>query len=522
MDFLDIQMDDRLSCREKLDKVQELTREIGGPPPSSLYYISDILEECVQQEHEKALETVYLIARENLLLPSTDLRHGLKAVGQTDIKRVNQFIEDKISEDDIKKSHYLSQLVTHLYAGQTSELANQLEIWYDRHTYFFVRAVENTLKYIHNADDESTEEIQSIKSELNNIARQEGLDPSDNFPGNSELTRTYNLLEDLNRAPEDIDYEKVRDNITSYPNLEGFFKQKPSWLSRLKDHNRHPLAVHLSHQYSSGEAKKILEREDTSQQEQGEARISLKTTRLLSYYDHCFEVIQTGTDPDSDPTSDLRGRLLNRESFKNGIAELEIIHALRREFGTENVEIEPDIPNTEKQLDAKIHSSDTTIWVEIKYPDPSESAAIGDRYSLDMDPESSPIRNYVTKKLENQISPAKQETGDLTMFVVKNEPSVVDNTAVKSYVTGPEMAVIPKDEEDPGPVLVQGESGLGLDEETDDLDFLVNYSTVGNVSELPYINSQIAVLNELDQDLMQKLASALSAEKIYKRTSATS
>jgi hypothetical protein len=522
MDFLDIQMDDSLSCREKLDKVQELTREIGGPPPISLYYISDILEECVQQEHEKALETVYLIARENILLPSTDLRHGLKAVGQADIERVNQFIKDKISEDNIKKSHYLSQLVPHLYAGQTSELADQLETWYDLHTYFFVKSVESTLKYIQNTGYKNTEEIQSIKSELDNIARREGLDPSDNFPGNSKLTRTYNLLEDLNRTPKDINYEKVRDNITTYPSLEDFFKQKSYWLNELKSHNRHPLAVHLSHQYSMDEAKKILEREDISQKEQGEARISLKTTCLLSYYDHCFEVIQTGTDPDSDPTSDLRNRLLNRESFKNGIAELEIIYALRREFGTENVEIEPSIPNTEKQLDAKIHSRDATIWVEIKYPDPSDSAVIRDLYSLDMDPESSPIRNYVTKKLENQISPAKQETGDLTMFVVKNEPSVVDNTAVKSYVAGPEMAVIPKDEEDPEPVLVQGESGLELDEETDDLDFLINYSTVGNAYELPYINSQIAVLNDLDQELVQKLASALNAEKIYKRISTTS
>jgi len=68
------------------------------------------------------------------------------------------------------------------------------------------------------------------------------------------------------------------------------------------------------------------------------------------------------------------------------------------------------------------------------------------------DPETSDVRRTVTNKTD-QIIEAKAE-GGLTMLVMKNEASRFEHVEVESYATGPEMAVLPEDANEP--MIVRG------------------------------------------------------------------
>lgn len=61
-DFIQIKQDNTLTCDQKLDKIQNLIRNVEHAPPGSLYHISNIFEDCINQEHQKCLETAYLIS----------------------------------------------------------------------------------------------------------------------------------------------------------------------------------------------------------------------------------------------------------------------------------------------------------------------------------------------------------------------------------------------------------------------------------------------------------------------------
>ncbi|WP_058992162.1 hypothetical protein [Haloarcula sp. CBA1127] len=173
-DILQIQQDNSLSCSQKLDKIQNLIQNIGYLPPGGLHHVSDIFEDCVQQEHAKSLETAYLISEETNILASSDLGRGLEAIGTHDINAVNQFTRQKIQGQDLKKAHYLAPLIPHLYRGQENEMASQMPDWYNTYSYFFIRSLKRTIEYY--LEDRASKgdfdtELQVVQTELEDIAK---------------------------------------------------------------------------------------------------------------------------------------------------------------------------------------------------------------------------------------------------------------------------------------------------------------------------------------------------------------
>ncbi|AFK19007.1 hypothetical protein E6P09_09480 [Haloferax mediterranei ATCC 33500] len=501
---VDLEVDDSLSCSEKLTEVQSIVDSLSY---QSLSHVSIIMEDCAATEPELCLETAFLIATK-IRAYSGDLRNGLEAVGDADIDTVNKFVINTLDNNPIKDVHPLNSLIPHLYRGNEDDLVEQFETWRIKHEWFWYRAVDQTLvHYVRDAAKPSEEfsgGIRTIRSELKKIADAEGLDPEDNTGGNTLLEKTHDLLDDIYWA--EVDEARIKQNIASYPNLEEFLRERDSWLDELTEHNEHALAKYLSHPYSESEADRILQDNDAEVKEQQKAERSLRKIRILDYYDRLIDVIDVG----NEPTGELRDRLLDRPQFEKAIAELEVVDALRREFHT--VEVEPTIPGTagDSQVDCKITSTADPIWVEITHPDPTESAAVGDFWTATADPEKSYVRTIVTRKAD-QIIEAK-EAGGLTMLVMKNEASRFEHVEVESYAAGPEMAVLPEDANEP--VIVRGESGpeLNDDDVTDHLDILVNFEThdVDDAS----LDGQVYVLNgeDVDQQVARKLASAFSVE----------
>jgi hypothetical protein len=137
LELLKLQKDNTLSCSQKLDKIQNMIRTEGHPSPVGLQFISDIFEGCVNQEHQKCLETAYQISKEANILATSELGRGLEAIGSQDINAVNQFIQQKIQVQDLRIAHYLAPIIPHLYRGQENELAQQMPDWYQAYSYFF-------------------------------------------------------------------------------------------------------------------------------------------------------------------------------------------------------------------------------------------------------------------------------------------------------------------------------------------------------------------------------------------------
>lgn len=504
---VDIQMEDTLSCSEKLTEVQGIVDSLFY---QSLPHVSMIIEDCAANEPELCLETAFLIATE-IRGYYGDLKDGLQAVGGADIDTVHEFISDTLDNNPIEDVYPLTSLIPHLYRGYEDDLAEEFDTWRSKHEWFWYRAVDQTLvHYVRDAakpSEEFSDGIRTIRSELQDIADAEQLDPEDNTGGNTLLEKTHDLLDDIYWA--EVDDARIEQNIVSYPNLEEFLQERDSWLDELTEHNEHTLAKYLSHPYSESEAKHILNDDNAEVKEQQEADRSLQKSRVLDYYDRLIDVIDVG----NEPTGELRDRLLDRAQFEKAIAELEVLYALRREFDT--VEVEPTIPGTDgdSQVDCKITSTPDPIWVEITYPDPTESAAVGDFWTVTADPETSDVRRTVTNKTD-QIREAKK-AGGLTMLVMKNEASRFEHVEVESYAVGGEMAVLPEDANEP--VMVRGESGpeLNDDEVTDYLNVLMNFET--HDMDEASLNGQVYMLkgDVIDQQVARQLASAFSVDSSH-------
>lgn len=491
-DFLQIQQDSSLNCSQKLDEVKGLIQNIGHPPPRSLHYVSDIFEDCVNQNHTKCLETAYLISKESNVAASSDLGRGLEAIGIHDINAVNQFLDNKIQGQDLRKAHYLAALIPHLYRGQENELANQMSNWYNTFSYFFFRTLENTLTCFieessgHGATDFSSE-IQPIKDELEDIAQLEGIEPDNAYQDkNYEIVKVSILLNDLEWTTKNtVDWSTIQSNLSQYTHLAALLSLNNNPIPDLQQHNTHPLT-------------KLLRLDHTDE---------------LAYYDHCIELITPGNGQNSDPTARLRNELLSRKSFDSTIAEIEVFNALRRELGVNAIEIEQQAPNGGVP-DAKITTGGETIWVEVTLPQPQPSYEVARRYSASMNPEESDARANVTKKLRSQIRDVKDATGDLTMLVIKNEESRVDDEVVGDYVEGYTGIGIPQDDDDADPIILTADSGLQYDNVPDHLDILVNYNTLKDLNDSPYIEGQVANLTDVDQGIIDQLADAFNAEEL--------
>lgn len=491
-EFLQIQQDSSLSCSQKLDEIQDLIQNIGHPPHSSLSFVSDIFEDCVHQEHAKCLETAYLISKEVNGLAHTDIARGLEAIGHADVNAVNLFIIQKIQGHDLRKAHYLAPLIPHLYRGQEHEMAQKMNDWYDTYNSFFFRALENTLRAFldessgHGAEDFSNE-LDPLKDKLEDIAQAKGLNPDNAYQDkNYKVVKVTILLNDLEwNTKNTVDWNKVQSNLSQYPHLETLLSHNNDPIADLQQHNTHPLT-------------KLLR---------------LDNSDKLTYYSHCLELIQPGRGQNSDPNEDIRDDLLSRETFDHTIAEIEVANALRREFDTNNVTIEEPISNTGKP-DTKIRVGGETIWVEVTLPRPPASYEVARHYSASMNPETSKARGKVTDKLKSQIRDVKEDTGDLTTLVIKNEESRVDDEIIGDYVEGVTAIGIPEDDPDADPIILTAESGLQYDNGPDHLDILVNYSTNKDLSNSPFTEGQVANLTDVDQTIIDQLVDAFNAEEL--------
>lgn len=520
LDFYQIQQNNNLSCNQKLDEVQDLIQNIGHPPPGGLHYVSDIFEDCVSQEHAKCLNTAYLISEEINGIAQTDIGRGLEAIGQVDINAVNQFIDQRIQGQDLRKAHYLATVVPHLYRGQENKMAQQMPNWYNTYSYFFFRAIENTLRCFleessgHGAADFSSE-IKPIKDKLEEIAQSEGLDPNNAYQDkNYEVVKVSILLDDLEWINKNtVDWSNVQSNLSQYPHLEALLNHNNSAVSSLKQHNTHPLTKLLRHSLSLSQIKAVADDPDATESEKREAKNGLGKIQKLTYYDHCIELITPGNGQNNDPNARIRDELLARKSFDSTIAEIEVFNALRREFGVNNVAIEQQAPNGGVP-DAKITAGGEIIWVEVTLPQPQPSYEIAKRYSAAMNPEESDARANVTKKLRSQIREVKEATDDRTMLVIKNEESRVDDEIVGDYVEGYTGIGIPQDSSDTDPIILTMDSGLQYDNVPDHLDILVNYGTLKDLSGPPYIEGQVANLTNVDQTIIDQLVDAFNADEL--------
>lgn len=515
-----MQQNNSLSCNQKLDEIQDLIQNIGSPPPGSLHYVSDIFKDCASQEHAKCLNTAYLISKEVNGLTQSDIGGGLEAIGQVDINAVNQFIDQRIQGQDPRKAHYLATIVPHLYKGQENKMAQQMPNWYNTYSYFFFRAIENTLKCFleessgHGATDFSSE-IQPIKDKLEDIAQSEDLGPNNAYQDkNYEVVKISILLDDLEWVTKNtVDWSDVQSNLSQYPHLEALLNYNNSAVSSLKQHNTHPLTKLLRHSLSLSQVNAVADDPDATESEKREAKKSLGKIQKLTYYDHCIELITPGNGQNSDPNARLRDELLARKSFDSTIAEIEVFNALRREFGVNNVATEQQAPNGGVP-DAKITVGGEIIWVEVTLPQPQPSYEIVKRYSTSMNPEKSDARANVTKKLRSQIREVKEATDDRTMLVIKNEESRVDDEIVGDYVEGYTGIGIPQDGSDSDPIILTADSGLQYDNVPDHLDILVNYGTLNDLSGPPYIEGQVANLTNVDQSIIDQLIGAFNADEL--------
>ena len=522
-DFHQIQQNNNLSCDQKLDEIQDLIENIEHPPPGSLHCVSDIFEDCVNQEHAKCLNTAYLISKEVNGIAQTDIRRGLEAIGQADINAVNQFIDQRIQGQDLRKAHYLATIVPYLYRGQANKIAQQMQNWYNTYCYFFFRAIENTLRCFleessdHGATDFSSE-IQPIKDKLEDVAQLEGLDPNNAYQDkNYEIVKLSILLNDLEWVTKNtVNWSNVQSNLSQYPHLEALLNHNNSAVSSLKQHNTHPLAKLLRHSLSLSQVNAVADNPDATEDEKREAKKSLGKIQKLTYYDYCIELITPGNGQNSDPNGRLRDELLARKSFDSTIAEIEVFNTLRREFGVNNVAIEQQAPNGGVP-DAKITAGGEIIWIEVTLPQPQPSYQVARHYSASMNPEESDARANVTKKLSSQIREVKEATDDRTMLVIKNEESRVDHEIVKDYVEGYTGIGIPQDGPDTDKIILTADSGLQYDNVPDHLDILVNYGTLNDFSDSPYIEGQVANLTNVDETIIDQLVDAFNADELTPR-----
>ena len=122
----------------------------------------------------------------------------------------------------------------------------------------------------------------------------------------------------------------------------------------------------------------------------------------------------------------------------------------------------------------------------------------------------------MTEKTRGQITDIKEEEpDDLTMLVLKNEFSAIDNHHVREYAEGGHIMVLEEGEDNPA--LVRGKPVAVQDTEQfsgnniEDLDLLANFELSGGLNS-PYIEGQVFCFNpDIDENLLKRLGEAFNA-----------
>lgn len=511
----DIQRSDEIDCMNKITDLSEI--DLSGLSYHEMEVISDIFVECAENEPKLSLNLLSQIIKQNGNRLFKDLGSGLIAIGQSNIELTTRHVSELLDWYDTNQKRGLATCIAYLYRGHEQTLVDQFESWKKRDQQFFTTTVDRIIDAYRkdtdeDVDEEFSSELQIILNGLEQIASEEGLDPDQ--ARRSKLIRQITvLLEDIKYHHQDADAQTLRRSIREYPHLQALLGESGNWIDEITAQNKHRLCFMLNNSWRRLDYRSWI-RGPPSADHSGDppSTMDLNHIEILSYYDHCCEVLRPG----EDRLSGLRDHILNRDMFMSALAELSVINAFRREFGRNVVEIEPDEPKSGKKPDIKIRrGSNTPVWTEITRPARDIPFSAQEARTMPGNSDIDPPRAYVTKKMRKQLSPIKQSTGELTMLVLGNRSPRIENWNVEDYVFGDGVHIIPEEGDVSNVQFIRGESRLGH-EDVEDLDILVNFRTLGDFSGPPYIQGQVFALTDIDSDLLRRIGQSFNTvSEIY-------
>ena len=470
----EIRESNEIDCLEKLEEAKKVIE--SGVDKDALFLISTLLENCAEEAPGPAfsLFDLTLSVTEPTAFPFDFKKDTLATLGSADTSVTDRYIEKCLDQHDQRDLHYRSIYVPYLYQDVPEALTENFEFWFDADQGFFEYTIKEILGVIYQFHDAGKnvaliDHLPEVQELLVELAESEGVAVDESLKAEKgkqdlvirRLRQMRLVLEDLMVYPQHIDFAKVEENIEKFQNFEDFITSKESWLDQLEGMGDHPLSRMLTQ----------CEDEYRSQIE-------------LEYIDHCCEVIE----PDEKGTGTIRTNLLGRGDFVNGIVELEVINALRREFGVYNVVLEEEVG--EKEPDAKVSVDGSVVWVEATKPERSTSAFLERVFGVSQGQDSD-VRSTITGKMRSQIQAVKQaEPNDMTALVVKNDLSKVDDELVHEYVQS---------------------KYYQQDRVGDHLDVLINFKHE-ELGEEPYITGQVFGLGDVDVEILERLGGAFNAD----------
>ncbi|WP_188854257.1 hypothetical protein [Haloarcula argentinensis] len=499
------------SCKEKLQQLGY----IADSGTIDLHFYTKIIEDCGEVEPKLAFERLEdLIRNRNIL--TRDLDFALRAAGNPDPKISQEYLNKWLEEKEYSTA-YVTGYIPHIYWHHTDFLQQELRRWYSESPVVFERAVEKTLEAyyrLRRTDEDLNGRDSELLATLTDITENEEIDAEtalNSVSEDNDLLRADNLLKDLQNLQSNldsyglgIDYDQIRSNADSYLFLTDILGE--DWVDDLQAQGNHRLARFLSHD---------IAREDVYMYSRANQDIDIKTRNdlesihFLSYLDHCCESLHDH----HDPTESLGADLINRQQYEDTVTEIQTINALRREFLDHEVIIEESIAGRDPDL--KVELDDNAIWVEVTHARRTKEARLNSVFSAPSGIESN-VRAKVTEKTRGQIKDIKKgRPNDLTMVVLKNEFSAIDNHHVREYAEGGHHMILEEGADHPTlipgkPVAMQDTEDFD-DNNIEDLDLLVNFELSGGLKS-PYIEGQVFCFNaNITETLLKRLGEAFNA-----------
>jgi hypothetical protein len=499
------------NCKEKLQQLEQITdnKTINLP----LY--TKIIEECGEEEPKLAFERLDDLIRNQHIL-AQDLDSALRSAGKSDPEISQEYLNKWLEKEEYPTT-YVTAYIPHIYWHHGDLLQQNLQRWYNKSPIVFEKAIERTLEAYYQSrrkDSDLEGRDSELLATLINITKNEGINVEkalNSVSEDNDLLRADNILKDLQNLPSNldsyglgIDYDQIRDNADSYPFLIDILGE--GWIDDLQTQGNHQLARFLSHD---------IAREDVYMHSRCDTNTNIKlqsdleSVHFLSYLDHCCESLHNHYDP----TESLRGDLINRQQYEDTVAEIQTIDALRREFLDHDVIVEEPVAG--RCPDLKVELDDNAVWVEITHARRTKEARLNNVFSASSGIASN-VRKKVSEKTRGQISDIKGEgPNDLTMIVLKNEFSAIDNHHVREYAVGGHHMILEEGAENPA--LVPGKPVAMHDTEDfddnniEDLDVLVNFELSGGLKS-PYIEGQVFCFNpDIEKALLKRIGDAFNA-----------